>query len=95
MPQSKFNAIDLNIGVIQSSTTSWTSASSLFHVCHYWTNWLIQVCLTLVVTTTIIRHTWINQVCAIMADRKQGAGWSSGSSAAVHKANSTILFTIS
>jgi len=37
------------------------------------------------VTTT--RHTWINQVCPIMADRKQGAGWSSGSSAAVHKAN--------
>jgi len=27
------------------------------------------------------------QICPIMADRKQGAGWSSGSSAAVHKAH--------
>jgi len=60
---------------------------NLFPVWHYWTNWLIQVCLTSVVTTTIIRHTWNNQVCPIMADRKQGAGWSSWSSAAVHKAN--------
>jgi len=33
----------------------------LFPVCHYWTNGLIQVCLTSLVTTTIIRHTWINQ----------------------------------
>jgi len=30
---------------------------------------------------------WINQVWPIIADRKQGAGSSSGSSAAVHKAN--------
>jgi len=66
-----------------------TSASSLFPVCHYWINWLMQVCLTSVVTTSLIRHTWINQVCPIMADRKQWAGLSSGSSAAVHKANST------
>jgi len=33
----------------------------LFPVCHYWTNELIQVCLTSVVATTIIIHTWINQ----------------------------------
>jgi len=63
------------IGFMYSSTTSWTSASSLFLVCYYWTNWLIQVCLTSVVTTTIIRHTWINQVCPIMEVKKQGAGW--------------------
>jgi len=37
----------------------------LFPVCHYWTHWFIQVCLTSVVTKPIIRHTWI------MADRKQ------------------------
>jgi len=62
----------------------------LFPVCYYWSNWLIQVCLTSVVTATIIRHTWINQVWPITADRKQGAGLSSGSSAAVHKANWAI-----
>jgi len=33
----------LIIGFMPSCTTSWTSASSLFPVCHYWTNWLIQV----------------------------------------------------
>jgi len=32
-------------------------------------NWLIQVCLTLVVMATIIRHTWINQVWPIISDR--------------------------
>jgi len=57
------------IGFMPSSTTSWTSASSLFPVCHYWTNWLIQVCLTSVVTTTI-RHIWINQVCPLMETRR-------------------------
>jgi len=31
------------IGFMPSCTTSWTSASSLFPVCHYWPNWLIQV----------------------------------------------------
>jgi len=36
-------------------------------------------------TATIIRHTWINQVRPIMADGKQGAGLSPGSSVAVHK----------
>jgi len=43
----------------------------LFPVCHYWPNWLVQVCLTSVVMATIIRHTWINQAWPIMADRKQ------------------------
>jgi len=47
------------MGFMHSCTTSWTSASSLFPVCHYWPNWFIQVCLTSVVTATIIRHTWI------------------------------------
>jgi len=42
-----------------------------------------------------IRHTWINQVWPIIADRKQGAGWSSGSSAAVHKSNWVGLSFIS
>jgi len=37
-----------------TAALSWTSASSFV----YWTNWSIQVCLTSVVTTTIIRHTW-------------------------------------
>jgi len=32
----------------------------LFSGCYYWTNWLIQACLIIVVTTEI-RHTWINQ----------------------------------
>jgi len=75
------------IGFMHGFTTSWISASSLFPVCHYWTHWLIQVCLTSVVMATIIRHTWINQFCPIVADRKQRAGWSSGSSTAVHKAH--------
>jgi len=35
----------------------------LFPVCHYWTNWLVQVCLTSVLS-------WINQAWPIMADRK-------------------------
>jgi len=66
-PESKlkrltfFSAIPYTIGFMHSCTSSRTSASSWFPVCHYWTNWLIQVCLTTVVTTTIIRHTWINQ----------------------------------
>jgi len=34
----------------------------------------------------------MNQVWAIMADRKQGAGLSSGSSASVHKVNSMTMF---
>jgi len=33
----------------------------LFPVFHYWTNWLIQVCLVIVVVTTEVRHTWIDQ----------------------------------
>jgi len=33
----------------------------LVPVCHYWSNWLIQVYLTSVVMATTIRHTWINQ----------------------------------
>jgi len=52
--------------------------------------WLIQVWLTSVVTATIIRHTWINQVWPIISYRKQGAGLSSGSRAAVHKVNWTF-----
>jgi len=28
------------MGFIHSCTTTWTSASSLFPVCHYWPNWL-------------------------------------------------------
>jgi len=49
------------IGFMPSCTTSWTSASPLFPVCHYWPNWLIQVCLIIVAMTTEVRHTWINQ----------------------------------
>jgi len=45
-----FNVImHSSMGFMPSCTTSWTSASSLFPVCHYWSNWLIQVCLTSVV----------------------------------------------
>jgi len=60
------------------------------------------VCLIIVAVTTEVRHTWVNQVWPIMADRKQGAGLSSGSSAAVHKAHwceidvlSILLFSFS
>jgi len=48
--------------------------------------WLIQVCLIIVAMTTEVRHT-CTSICPIMADGKQGAGLSSGSSAAVHKVN--------
>jgi len=41
---------------------------------------LIQVFLIIVAVTTEVRHTWINQFAGL-----QGAGLSSGSSAAVHK----------
>jgi len=30
----------MTIGFMPSCTTSWTSASSLFPVWHYWPNWL-------------------------------------------------------
>jgi len=33
-------------------------------------------------------------MCPIMAERKQGAGWNSGSSEAVHKANSDLFLRI-
>jgi len=29
-----------SVGFMPSCPTSWTSASSLFPVCHYWSNWL-------------------------------------------------------
>jgi len=29
-----------SIGFMHSCTTSWNSTSSLFPVCHYWSNWL-------------------------------------------------------
>jgi len=45
------------------------------------------VCLIIVAVSTEVSHTWISQVWPIIADRKQGAGLSSGSSAAVHKVN--------
>jgi len=44
------------IGFMPSSTTSWTSASSLFPVSS--------------VVTTTIRHIWINQVCPLMETRR-------------------------
>jgi len=31
-------ATSVSMGFMHSCTTSWTSASSLFPVCHYWTN---------------------------------------------------------
>jgi len=49
------------MGFMPSCTTSWTSASFLFPVCHYWPNWWIQVCLIIVAMTTEVKHTWINQ----------------------------------
>jgi len=50
------------MGFMPSCTTSWTSASFLFPVCHYWPNWLIQVCLIIVAMTTEVRHTWITVI---------------------------------
>jgi len=50
--------IDQLIGFMPSCTTSWTSASSLFPVWHYWPNWLIQVRLIIVAMTTEVKHTW-------------------------------------
>jgi len=52
------------------------------------TNWnTIQVCLIIVAMTTEVRHTWINQIVQWWQTGNKGAGWSSGSSAAVHRAN--------
>jgi len=36
--RNSFNT--MSMGYMHSFTTSWTSASSLFPVCHYWPNWL-------------------------------------------------------
>jgi len=33
-------AVHKGMGFMPSCTTSWTSASSLFPVCHYWSNWI-------------------------------------------------------
>jgi len=73
------------MGFMHSCTTSWTSASSLFPACHYWPNLISSG-----VSDYCCRDFWgqaqLNEsIWPVMVDRKQGASWSSGSSAAVHK----------
>jgi len=72
---------------MHSCDTSWTSASSLFPVCHYWTN-LINSGVPDYCCCDYWGQTQLDwSVCPIMENRKQGAGCSSGSSGAVHKGN--------
>ena len=68
---------------MHSSTTSWNKPARLFHVLHYWTNWLIQVCLTsqqwsgtpgLISWSNNVRHE-INELAYF---RKWGGWWPVG-----------------
>jgi len=49
------------IGFMHSCTTSWISASSLFPICHYWTNLINSGVPDYCCLATEVRHTWINQ----------------------------------
>jgi len=54
-----FYRTTLRCWICTAALLSELKPAPLFPVCHYWPNWLVQVCLTSVVTATIIRHTWI------------------------------------